>query len=203
MRDIFTLFLHAPVTIIQSGAARWTPARCCRVRPNATSSPYSESRPEARSEPPDIRSCHCRLVHSTDASGTGSTVGDRLEAGDSAAFSQNVDPAKISAPVFTQTRSSARSQRTDKRTDRRGRPNETAQSHLGMQANCSANRSSLWRRHRQRRGPPDSRNTFPIQNLDRQVRPGFPISAIAKTRCGRWICFDANRRYYERTGFWW
>jgi putative transposase len=24
-----------------------------------------------------------------------------------------------------------------------------------------------------------------------------------KTRCGPWICFDVNWRYYERTGFWW
>jgi len=41
-----------------------------------------------------------------------------------------------------------------------------------------------------------------IRKPDREVRPGFPLSVTLKTRCGHWICFDANRRYYELTGFW-
>src|ERR1700751_1734586 len=36
---------------------------------------------------------------------------------------------------------------------------------------------------------------------DREVRPGFRSSVTLRTRCGHWICFDANRRYCERTGF--
>src|SRR5262249_11922995 len=40
-----------------------------------------------------------------------------------------------------------------------------------------------------------------IRNPDRRVRPGFRLSVTLKTRCGHWICFDANRRSYERTGF--
>src|SRR5262249_48413130 len=39
--------------------------------------------------------------------------------------------------------------------------NETAQSHLGLQAHCSADRLGLRRRHRQRCGSPDSGNTLP------------------------------------------
>jgi putative transposase len=42
----------------------------------------------------------------------------------------------------------------------------------------------------------------PEAGSDREVRPGFPLSGTLKTRCGRWIYFDANRQYYERTGFW-
>src|SRR6266516_367419 len=41
-----------------------------------------------------------------------------------------------------------------------------------------------------------------IRKPDREVRPGFPLSVTLKTRSGQWICFDANRRYYELTGFW-
>jgi len=41
-----------------------------------------------------------------------------------------------------------------------------------------------------------------IRMADREVHPGFHLSGTLKTRCGRWICFDANRRYYERTGSW-
>jgi hypothetical protein len=36
-----------------------------------------------------------------------------------------------------------------------------------------------------------------IRDLDRPVRPGSPLLAIAKTCSGRWTCFDANRRYYD------
>ena len=41
-----------------------------------------------------------------------------------------------------------------------------------------------------------------MRKPDREVRPGFPLSVTLKTRSGHWICFDANRRYYELTGFW-
>jgi hypothetical protein len=41
-----------------------------------------------------------------------------------------------------------------------------------------------------------------IRKPDREARPGFPLSVTLKTRCGPSICFDANRRSYERIGFW-
>ena len=36
-----------------------------------------------------------------------------------------------------------------------------------------------------------------------EVRRRCPLLVTPKTRCGPWICFDVNRQYYERTGFWW
>jgi hypothetical protein len=44
--------------------------------------------------------------------------------------------------------------------------------------------------------------THSIRKQIREVHLGFPLSATLKTRCGLWICFDVNLRYYERTGFW-
>src|SRR5215831_14718461 len=41
-----------------------------------------------------------------------------------------------------------------------------------------------------------------IRKPDREVHHGFPLSVTLKTRCGPWICFGANRRSYERIGFW-
>ena len=40
-----------------------------------------------------------------------------------------------------------------------------------------------------------------IRKRDPEVRLGFLLSVTLKTRCGPWICFDVNRRYYGRTGF--
>src|SRR6516162_8164696 len=36
-----------------------------------------------------------------------------------------------------------------------------------------------------------------------EVRHGFPLSVIPKTRYGHWIYFDVNPQYYEPTGSWW
>src|SRR5262249_15582929 len=48
-----------------------------------------------------------------------------------------------------------------------------------------------------------SGNPFPGRKRAPEVRHGFPLSVTPKTPCGHWICFNANRRYYEVTGFWW
>ena len=87
--------------------------RCCRVRLDATPGPDSESGSEAGSQPSVFRSHHRRFVHSTDASGACSAVRYRPKDLDSAAFSQNAGPTKVSAAVLTKTSPSARSQRTD------------------------------------------------------------------------------------------
>src|SRR5215471_9613034 len=41
-----------------------------------------------------------------------------------------------------------------------------------------------------------------IGKPDREDRPGFPLSGTRKTRCGRWIYFDASLQYCELIGFW-
>ena len=38
-----------------------------------------------------------------------------------------------------------------------------------------------------------------FRKLAPEVRCGFPFLVMPKTRCGHWICFDVNRRCYERT----
>ena len=36
-----------------------------------------------------------------------------------------------------------------------------------------------------------------------EARHGFLLLLMPKTPYGPWTCFDAGRRYFERTGFWW
>jgi hypothetical protein len=36
-----------------------------------------------------------------------------------------------------------------------------------------------------------------------EARHGFLLLVMPKTPYGPWTCFDASRRYFERTGFWW
>src|SRR5262245_4543440 len=131
------------------------------MRLDATSSPDSESGSEACSQPSGFGSYHRWSVHFADASGEGPAIRHRVKAIDADAFSQDADEAKVPPPVFTQTGPTARSQRTHERTHRRRFGNEAAQSHLGLQANCTAYRSGLRHRDRQRRRSANSGNPFP------------------------------------------
>ena len=120
MRDIFTLFLHAIVTIIRLG------------QPGGLHSVVAESvlmrhqvliLNRGRKRAPNLRASDriiaglCTLLMRP----ARFVVGCRLKDLDSAAFSQNADQTKVPAAVFTQTSPSAGSQRTDERTDRRSR----------------------------------------------------------------------------------
>src|SRR5262245_33990810 len=134
------------------------------MRLDATSSPDSESGSEACSQPSGFGSHHRWSVHFADASGEGPAIRRRVKAIDADAFSQDADEAKVPPPVFTQTGPTARSQRTHERTHRRRCGNEAAQSHLGLQANCTAYRSGLRHRDRQRRRSANSGNPFPARS---------------------------------------
>jgi hypothetical protein len=67
MREVFTLFLHAMVTIIRLARPRGVRAVIAAIRLDATSSPDSESGSHAGSQTSLLRSHHRRFVHSTDA----------------------------------------------------------------------------------------------------------------------------------------
>jgi RNA polymerase sigma-70 factor (ECF subfamily) len=91
------------------------------TRLDATPSPDSESWSEACSQSAVFGSHHRRFVHFADASGTRSAICRPAEAINSVAFSQDAHEAKVPAAVFIHTSPTARSERTDERTDRRGR----------------------------------------------------------------------------------
>src|SRR5262249_19064465 len=120
MRVIFTLFLHAIVIIIRLGRPGGLTFCCCRIRLDATSTSDSESGSEAGSQPSVFGSHHRRFMHVADAASPCFAVRCPLKDLDSVAFSQDADSAKVPAAVFPQTSPSARSQRPDERTDRRG-----------------------------------------------------------------------------------
>src|SRR5215813_11866108 len=132
MRDIFTLFLYAIVTIIRLGKPGGLRCVVAEAVLNATSTPDSESGPKACSQPPVFRSQRRRLMHSTHASDPCSALGNRFETRDSPEFSQNAGQAKVPAPMFTKTSSQTGSQRADEGADRRRRRNETTPSDLGL-----------------------------------------------------------------------
>src|SRR5262245_15542210 len=113
MRDIFTLFLHAMVTIIrlgQPGGLRFVVAESVLMRHQLL---IFESGPEACSQPAVFRSHHRRPLHSTHASDPCSALGRRLETRDSPELPQNARPAKVPAPIRTKTTRSSGSQRAD------------------------------------------------------------------------------------------
>ena len=121
MRDIFTLFLHAIVTIIrlgQPGGLRSVVAESVLMRHQVLILNRGRKRaPNLRASDRIIAGL-CTLFN---ASGARFAAGCRLKDLDSAAFSQNADQTKVPAAVFTQTSPSAGFQRTDERTDRRSR----------------------------------------------------------------------------------
>src|SRR5215510_7184841 len=83
MRDIFTLFLYAIVTIIRLGKPGGLRCVVAESVFDATSTPDSESGPKACSQPPVFRSHRRRLMHSTHASDPCSALGNRFETRDS------------------------------------------------------------------------------------------------------------------------
>jgi hypothetical protein len=77
MRDIFTLFLHAIVTIVrlaQPGGLRSVVAESVLMRHQVL-----ESESEAGSQPSVFRSHDRRFLHSLDAAGQCCELGDRLK----------------------------------------------------------------------------------------------------------------------------
>src|SRR5262249_6270008 len=101
-------------------STRWSSCRSCRIGFDASPSSNSESWSEARTEPAGLGSHHRRSLHFADAARAGPAVRHRPEAIHSAAFSQALDQAKVPTAVFTQTRPTTRTERTEVRTDRSG-----------------------------------------------------------------------------------
>src|SRR5947208_13888085 len=110
MRDIFTLFLHAIVSIIrlgQPGGLRSVVAESVLMRHQVLILNRGRKRaPNLRSSDRIIAAL-CTLLMRP---GACSAVRYRPKDLDSAAFSQNDGPTKVSAAVLTQTSPSARSQ---------------------------------------------------------------------------------------------
>src|SRR5262249_36303202 len=132
MRDIFTLLLHAIVIVIrlvQPGGLRSVVAESVLMRHQVLILNRGRKRaPNLRSSDRIIAGLCTLFMRPAQLLRSGC----RLEDLGSAEFSQNADPAKVPAAVFTQTSSSARSQRADERTDRGRFGDEAAESHLGM-----------------------------------------------------------------------
>ena len=145
MRDIFILFLHGIFTIIrlgQPGGLRSVVVESVLMRHQILI--LNRGR---KSQPSSVSSHHRWFVHPLHASGSCFAVGDRFKDLHSAASPQNAGQAEVPAAVFIETSPPAGSQRADETVDRCGCRNETAQSHLGLQANCSADRPghSVWK----------------------------------------------------------
>src|SRR5262249_42670131 len=161
MRDIFTLCLHAIVIIIRlarPGGLRSVVAESVLMRHQVLILNRGRKRaPNLRASDRIIAGLCTALMRP--ARVLRSAIA--LKAIDIDAFSQDADEAKVPPPVFTQTGPTAGSQRTHERTHRRRCGNEAAQSHLGLQANCTAYRSGLRHRDRQRRRSANSGNPFP------------------------------------------
>ena len=68
---------------------------------------------------------------------------------------------KISSALLIQAQGEARPKGTQQRTHRSRRPDEAAQSHLGLSANRAADCLGFRHPHRQRRGSKDSRPSLP------------------------------------------
>ena len=73
---------------------------------------------------------------------------------------QALTESKVSATLLTEAKAQARSKGTVQRTHRSRCANKTAQSHLGLSANCSADYPGFRHPNRQRRCPQDSRQSL-------------------------------------------
>ena len=140
-------------------------------------------------------------MHPADESGSRFALRHRLEAGDTVAFSHfHTNKTKVPAAVFS---------RTVRRPGPKGPTKELIHAVVEMKR-----RNRTWGCKRIAKqiglafgldidkdvvrrilGIHSGRKRVP------EVRRGFPLLVMPKTRCGRWICFDVNRRCYERTGF--
>ena len=121
MRDIFTLFLHVVVIVIRlarPGGFRSVIAESVLLRHQVVILNRGRKRaPNLRASDRIIIGLCTLLMRPV----SGFAFRRRLEAIDSAAFSQTADEAEIPPTVFAQTSRSAWTQRADESTDRRCR----------------------------------------------------------------------------------
>src|SRR5262249_48963405 len=140
MRDIFILFLHAIVIIVRlarPGGLRSVVAECVLMRHQVLILNRGRKRaPNLRASDRIIAGV-CTLLMRP-ARVLRSAIA--LRPFTLIHFSKAADEAKVSNAVFTQTGPTARSQRTHERTHRRRCGDEAAQSHMGMQADCTTDR---------------------------------------------------------------
>src|SRR5262245_2355024 len=132
MRDIFTLFLYAIVTIIRLGKPG---GLRCVVAESVLMRHQLLILNRGRKRAPNLRSSDrivaglCTLLMRPIRVLRSAIV---FETRDSPEFSQNAGQAKVSAHSFTKTSSKTGSQRADEGVDRRSRRNETTPSDLGL-----------------------------------------------------------------------
>src|SRR5439155_5420670 len=118
----FSLFFwHADRHHHPAWSTRWPPLRCCRVRLDATSSPDSESWPEACAQPSGLGSNHCGFVYLVNASGARFAVGRRFKDLDSAHFHKMLIKQKYRLLFSPKRVRRPGPEGTDERTDRRSR----------------------------------------------------------------------------------
>src|SRR5215813_13815689 len=161
MRDIFTLFLHAIVIIIRlarPGGLRSVVAESVLMRHQVLILNRGRKRaPNLRASDRIIAGLCTSLMRP--ARVLRSAIA--LRPATLMHFHKMLTKQKYRLLFSPKTGPTARSQRTHERTHRRRCGNEAAQSHLGLQANCTAYRSGLRHRDRQRRRSANSGNPFP------------------------------------------
>ena len=153
MRDLIILFVHIIATLVRllgPGGIRSVVAESVLVKQQLLILNRSRQRsPNLRSSDPA-----CVLSHSPCPP---DPFSHHTETFDSLEPPPNSEEPKVSPALLIKKKVQARSKRTVPRTHRSRCPNKTAQSHLGLSANCSADCPGFEHPNRQRHSSKDSR----------------------------------------------